>query len=177
VALRCVILLLLLPLATTSTVSAQDGRDGDLRSALKPGRTVWVTDRTGREEQIRVVGISGDVLTTTTGEQVRRIRTADVMRVRAREADPVLNGALIGAGAAVASGLLLCSMTEPWANCRDDVGPMLRIGGIGAAAGIGLDALIRGRKTVFEASPGSLQVRVTPTVAVRAGALQLTVIF
>ena len=50
-----------------------------------------------------------------------------------RESDSVLNGALIGAGVAVASGLFLCTRTEPWRNCRDDVGPMLRIGAVGAA--------------------------------------------
>jgi hypothetical protein len=77
--------------------------------------------------------------------------TTDVAKVRVRRSDSVLNGALIGAGAAVASGLLLCRLTEPWENCRDDVGPMLTIGAIGAGAGIGIDALIRGRTTIYAA--------------------------
>ena len=33
-----------------------------------------------------------------------------------RQSDSLLNGALIGAGAGVASGLFFCSLMEPWEN-------------------------------------------------------------
>jgi hypothetical protein len=79
------------------------------------------------------------------------------MKVRVRRPDSVINGALIGAGAAVATGLLLCRLTETWDNCRDDAGPMLRIGALGAGVGIGIDALVRGRHSVYERSPGAGQ--------------------
>jgi hypothetical protein len=62
-----------------------------------------------------------------------------------RVADSLWNGAAIGAGAAVAGGLFLCTRTEPWRNCRDDAGPMLRIGAVGAGIGMAIDALIRKR--------------------------------
>ena len=77
-------------------------------------------------------------------EAVRRASTTELAQTSRREFDSVLN-ALIGAGAAVATGLFLCTRTEPWENCRDDVGPMLRIGAIGAGIGIAIDALIRRR--------------------------------
>jgi hypothetical protein len=63
-------------------------------------------------------------------------RDVETKLVAVRHSDSLLNGALIGAGVAVASGLLVCRTMEPWENCRDDVGPMLRIGAIGAAIGI-----------------------------------------
>jgi len=110
------------------------------------------------------------------GDDIRRMGTTDVTRVSARHSDSVINGALIGAGAAVASGLFLCRLTESWENCRDDVGPMLRIGALGAGIGIGIDALIRGRKTIYEA-PGSARLSAAPIVARRGGGLQLSLSF
>jgi hypothetical protein len=121
--------------------------------------------------------VSGGVVTASAGAGIRRVAAADVVRVRARQSDGLLNGALIGAGAAVGMGLALCRLTEPWENCRDDVGPMLRIGAIGAGIGIGVDALIRGRKTIYEAAPGSTQLNAAPIVARGAGGLRVSLSF
>ena len=126
-----------------------------LDAILNPGMTVWVTDSTGREARTRVVSVSGGVLTVADGANTRRLDTTDVVRVRARRADALWNGALIGAAAAVATGLFLCNLTEPWENCRDDVGPIVRIGAVGAGIGIGVDALIRGRKTIYAGTAGA----------------------
>jgi hypothetical protein len=161
-----------------AAVSAQTprGAEPELETALIPGTTVWITESGGREEKARIVGVSGGIVTTTVGDDIRRLRTADVLRVRVRHSDPVINGALIGAGAALASGLLLCTLTETWENCRDDVGPMFKIGVIGAGAGIGIDALIRGRRTIYEA-PAGTRLHVAPVVARRGGGLQVSVSF
>ena len=177
--LKRVALLILFSASTGSAASAQthQGAEPNLDTTLIPGRTVWITDSSGREEKMRIVGVSGDIVTSTAGENVRRLRTTDVMRVRVRHSDLVINGALIGAGAAVASGLFLCTRTEPWENCRDDVGPMLRIGAIGAGVGIGIDALIRGRRTIYEAADGSTRLHAAPIVARRAAGLQLSLSF
>ena len=126
---------------------------------------------------MRIVAVSGDVVTTSVADDIRRLRAADVIRVRTRHSDSVLNGALIGAGAAVASGLFLCTRTEPWRNCRDDAGPMFRIGAVGAGIGIGIDALIRGRRTIYEAGPGATRLHVAPIVARHAGGLQIALSF
>jgi hypothetical protein len=139
--------------------------------------TVWITDPRGQEEKSRIVDVSGDVVTTAVGEDIRRLRTTDVRRVRVRHSDSVINGALIGAGVAVASGLALCSLTEPWANCRDDVGPMLRIGALGAGVGIGIDALIRGRKTIYDAAQGSVRLHATPLVIGRKKGVRVMLSF
>ena len=177
--LKRIALIILFTVATDAAAAAQALRPAtpDPGAILTPGLTAWITDSGGREEKTRVIGVSGDVLTTTSPGGVRRLLTADVRRVRVRQSDPVINGALIGAGAAIASGLLLCKLTEPWENCRDDVGPMVRIGAIGAGIGIGIDALIRGRKTIYEARPGSARLQALPLVGRHAGGLQIAVSF
>jgi hypothetical protein len=149
----------------------------EVEAVLIPGKTVWITEKSGREEKVRIIDVSGGSVTASAGEVSRRIRTADVVRVRARQSDSVLNGALIGAGVAVASGLFLCTLSEPWDNCRDDVAPMLRSGAIGAAAGIGIDALIRRRRTIYEALPRGAFFQASPIVSRHAGGLQVTVSF
>ena len=156
-----VLTLLLTSFHSAAAAQTREGGRG-LEDALSPGETVWITDSSGREEKTRIIDVSGDALTIAAGGESRRLASADVSRVRIRHSDSVLNGALIGAGAAIASGLFLCNLTEPWANCRDDVGPMIRIGAIGAGIGIGIDALIRGRKTVYEAPRGTTQLQAAP---------------
>ena len=98
-----------------------------------------------------------------------------MVRVERRRNDSLLNGALIGAGTAVASGLLLCRTMEPWEVCNDP-GPLVRLGAVGAAIGIGVDALIRKREVV-DVSAGSAQVSVAPVARRGAKGLQLAVRF
>ena len=174
-----IVLLILMIVSTGSAVSAQtsQGLASSLETTLIPGTTVWITDSQGREEKTRIVSVSGEAVTTASGGNIRHFRAADVRQVTTRRSDSVLNGALIGAGVGVASGLFLCRLTEPWANCTDDVGPMLRVGAIGAGVGIGIDLLIRGRKTIYAAEPGSAQLSAAPIVGRRAGGLQFSLNF
>ena len=135
--------------------------------------TVWITDSTGREQKARILDMSDDTVTATADEGVRRLPIRDVLRIRARPPDSLINGALIGAGVAVSSGLALCRLTEPWQNCRDDVGPMLRIGALGAGIGIGIDALIRGRRTIYEAASPPVRLHVAPIISSDTRGVQL----
>lgn len=170
-------LLVLFSVLSGSPASAQAGAgQPELARTLTPGTTAWITDVSGREQRSRVVGLSAGVLTLESDGVVRSLQMTDVTRVRVRHFDSVLNGALIGAGAAVALGLTMCRLTEPWRNCRDDVGPMLRIGAIGAGIGIGVDALFRGRRTVYDAD-GSARLEVTPVFGRGTGALRVSLAF
>ncbi len=177
--LKCIALLILFSAASGPAASAQTPQTdtSNLEAALIQGRTVWITEAGGREEETRIVGVSDGIVTASTGTDIRRFPATGITRVRVRHSDSVLNGALIGAGAAVASGLFLCTRTEPWRNCRDDVGPMLKIGAVGAGIGIAVDALIRGRRTIYEAAPGSTRLHVAPIVARRTRGLRISVVF
>ena len=66
---------------------------------------------------------------------------------------------------------------EPWENCRDDVGPMLRFGAIGAGVGIGVDALFRQRKTIYQAEHAGPRLQAVPIVGRHAAGLQVSVDF
>ena len=177
--LKRIALLILFAASAGSAVSAQtrDGAPVNLETALTPGTTVWITDLAGREDKTRIVEVSGNIVTTAAGADVRRLRATDIRRVDVRHSDSLLNGALIGAGVAVAAGLALCRSMEPWENCRDDFGPMLGIGAVGAGVGIGIDALIRGRKTIYEAASGSTRLRAAPIVARHAAGLRVSLSF
>jgi hypothetical protein len=93
-----------------------------------------------------------------------------------RTSDSLINGALIGAGVAVASGLFVCTRMEPWAVCRDDFGPMLKLGAIGAGIGAGIDALIRRRVTIYE-NPNGTALHAAPIIGRDAKGVRLSVSF
>jgi hypothetical protein len=157
---------------------APGGAPADLREALAPGTTAWITPIGGAEERTRIVDLSDDVIVTTTAAgAARRVRLSEIARVRVRRSDSLLDGALIGAGAGLASHLFGCRLTEPWDVCLHDTGPQLTFVAIGAGIGIGADALIRGRQTVFEAVAGSTRLRVLPVAAPGAAGFHLSLSF
>lgn len=172
-------LLALFFVSTGSAVWAQTPRvdHPDITAVLSPGMIAWITDPSGREEKVSIVAVSSEIVSTAVGNEIRHLRTTDVVRVRTRRSDSLLNGVLIGAGAAVGTGLFLCTRTEPWEICRDDVGPIFRIGAIGAGVGLAIDALVRGRKTIYRAVRGSARLHAAPILDRRAGGLQFSVSF
>jgi hypothetical protein len=141
---------------------AQSQQSGALEALLTPGLTIWIAEAGQPEVKAQVAGVSRDVLTLRNGASERAVRIRDVRRVRVRVSDPIWNGAVIGAGAAIATGLSLCVATEPWENCRDDVGPIARIGAVGAGIGIAIDALVRGRRSIYDAPVPAAEVQVVP---------------
>jgi hypothetical protein len=66
---------------------------------------------------------------------------------------------------------------EPWENCRDDVGPMLRFAALGAGIGMGVDALIRGRTAIYQAPRPSAALSIEPLWAPDGGGLQFSLAF
>jgi hypothetical protein len=113
---------------------------------------------------------------TPIAEAAPRDPAPNLVQVETRRSDSLWNGAVIGAAVGVTSGLLLCRTMEPWSNCRDDVGPMLRTGALGAAIGIGIDALMRKREVVSQPAP-SREVYVAPVIGRGAGGVRLAVRF
>ena len=114
-------------------------------------------------------------LTSAAAEEARRLAAQGTIPVERRRNDSVLNGAIIGAAAGVASGLAICRLTEPWDVCNDP-GPLVRFGAVGAGIGIAIDALIRRNETVYIPA-GNTQLHVAPVVRRGAKGLQVAVRF
>jgi hypothetical protein len=95
--------------------------------------------------------------------------------VTVRQSDSLLNGALIGAGAGVASVLFICRQMEPWNVCLNDVGTMVKFGALGAGIGIGVDALFRTK--VYQSASGAAEVHAAPILGRRAKGLRFAVKF
>jgi hypothetical protein len=92
--------------------------------------------------------------------------------------DSLLNGALIGAGVGVASGLLACHAMEPRDVCLHDSGTMLRSGAIGAAIGLGVDALIGKQLTVYrKPGGGSVDLKAAPVAGPGVGGARFSLEF
>ena len=115
------------------------------------------------------------ILITVSTAAAAAAQTPRTGTIAVRESDSLLNGALIGAGVGVASGLFVCRQMEPWDVCLDDVGTMAKFGALGAAIGMGVDALIR--KTVYQSASGDTVVLAAPFINRRAKGLRLSVRF
>jgi hypothetical protein len=102
---------------------------------------------------------------------------AALERAQGRRSDPVLNGALIGAAAGVATHLVWCSAMEPWNICRNDFEGMLKFGALGAAIGIAADAVIREQRASSATSDQSKQIIASPLIGRRAGGVRVGVKF
>jgi hypothetical protein len=174
----CLAVLMFVALSATPLFAQAPPSAGtELESALLPGTTAWITESSGHEYKATILNVSGHIVTVTAGRQTRSLSTADVRRVRVRQSDSLMNGALIGAGSAVASGLWFCTLMESWENCRDDSGSIAAITALGAGIGVAIDALLRDRRTLYEAGTSSTELRIAPMLAPHARGLQIALRF
>jgi len=125
-----------------------------LNTRLKPGDTIWVTDGQGREVKGKVQALAPDAITLK-GDGPRTFAAGDVRLISERRNDSLANGALIGlAVGGVGTGLACLASAE-----SSDAGwcavAAAAYGGIGAAIGVGIDALIPGKKLVAYRAPGT----------------------
>jgi hypothetical protein len=151
-----------------------------LNTRLVPGDTVWVTDAQGREVKGRILSLGTDALALEGGG--RTYGPSDVATIQVRRADSLRNGALIGLG--VGGGLVLVACV---ANAEsEDVGWCVLgaaiYGGIGAGIGVGIDALIPGKKILAYRAPGSSgaagpRLSVAPLITPRAKGVALSFAF
>jgi hypothetical protein len=144
-----------------------------LNTRLKPGDTVWVTDMQGREIKGKIQGLAPNALTLN-ADGAKTLAARDISAIREREPDSLKNGALIGLGVGGGLALVAClglaegSGDSGW--CAAVVGVY---GAVGAGIGVGIDALIPGKKRVAYRAPGaagSAQARLSfaPVITPRA---------
>ena len=139
---RCITFVALI--LTPGSVLAQDAWS-DLRS--EGLSTVYVLDDTGQETTGELLQLDADALVLLVEGTERRFEAEQIIRLDKR-GDSVRNGLLIG----VAIGAVLGLMS--------DAGPLVGALGFGGI-GLGIDALRRGRTTLYEAS-GSVAILHSP---------------
>ncbi len=169
---------LALTLAWASGADAQ-GLASSLAELAELGhtKTVIVTDTTGREFRGTMADASESLVSLWIGSQVRSFAAADIRSVRTRKEDSLANGALIGA--ALGGGLTSLQFLDN--ECRDD--PVCYettavYAGLGALAGLGIDALIHASVVVYSAPSGAgPSVTAAPVVANGRRGVRVTVAF
>jgi hypothetical protein len=156
-------LVLVLPAAA----GAQPARTFDaLATQLTPADDIWVTDASGKETKSRLVDITSTALTIQTRAGRLDLGPGDVVRVRQRRPDPKWNGALIGAAAALAFPVWLCSNSyESGETCSENVHALAFIAVVGAGSGAWIDSLIKGRKVVYERPGAAARLRIAPLLS------------
>ena len=161
-------LLLLLGSASVSQAQTVATTIEQLTFKVKAGDTIYVTDQTGREMTASIVAISPSLLTVKTAGTLREFSAADVQRIRQRLPDSLWTGGLIGLAIGAGLGITAATFSE---ECSPHVssscaGPVLWMAGIGTGVGIGIDALVQGRKVIYQASARrpDVQVSVVPVI-------------
>jgi hypothetical protein len=153
-----------------------------LNTRLRPGDTVWITDAQGREVKGKIVDLAPGAVTLK-ADASRTYGPADVNLIHERRPDSLKNGALIGLGVGGGLTLGLClagSESEDAGWCALAAGIY---GGAGAAIGVGIDALIPGRKIVAYRAPGSsgaarqARLSIAPVISPRAQGVALSFTF
>jgi hypothetical protein len=133
---------------------------------VKPGDKISVVDVTGRKSNGRIGTMSRDALTLVTEGVPRRLGEGDVAQIRQRRDDSLKNGAIIGAVAGAAYFVTAAALLQDSDGGDVIVGTAIAGGvlfaGMGAAAGVGIDALIARRQVIYQKPGGGSRVSVAP---------------
>jgi hypothetical protein len=133
---------------------------------VKPGDKISVVDVTGGEAEGRIGKLSRDALTLLTEAGPRQFGAVDVAKIRQRRGDSLTNGAIIGAVAGTAyfvtMGALLSDSDGGDVIVSTAIAGGVLFAGMGAAAGVGIDALITRRQVIYRKPAGENRVSVSP---------------
>jgi hypothetical protein len=134
-----------------------------LQILVKPGDNIYVKDATGSTIKGRIADLSPSSLSLVVKGQRQAFSQIDVHEIRQWRGDSLKNGALIGA--AVGGGITLISFAAyPCYDCGAEVVAGVALSaGIGAAVGVGLDALIPSKQLIFfnpsRSTAGKFQIK------------------
>lgn len=169
--------LLVLLIASTATAQAVATNFDELRLKIKSGDAIYVTDETGRERRGRVLDLSPSVLRVAFDGQPADLTESGVQRIRQRRPDPLWTGAAIGGGIGLGLGVAAAAFSEDCSHNSSSggcIGPVLMVTGAYAAIGVGIDALIQGRKPIYERRAAG-RVRVEPLAPPRGVGVRLVI--
>jgi len=150
----------------TASAEAQQlaGSFDQLLVLVKPGDTLTITDGTGQRMQGTLTQLSASSLVLDVSGALRQFQESDVNTIEKRGPDSLRNGALIGM--AVGAGILGVGIAAS-ANSSEGDASLFAFGalvyaGVGGAIGIGIDALIEGRRVIYA---GSNSTRTTLSIS------------
>ena len=149
-------------------IEAQDVASSfdQLTVLVKPGDKISVVDVTGRKAVGRIGTLTRDALTLVTEGVPRRLGEGEVAQIRQRRNDSLKNGAVIGAVAGAAYFATAAALLHDSDGGDVIVGTAIAGGvlfaGMGAAAGVGIDALIARRQVIYQKPGGGSRVSIAP---------------
>ena len=152
-----------------------------LRSLLKPGDTIQVTDANGRKTTGKVLQLTASSLEIQIGKQrvpKPGLAERDVREIKLERHDSLLNGMLIGLAVGAGPGIFFIAGrsggSDPIQDASTAIGLVVVPGALGAGIGALIDALIFKRPTVYRAtSPKSSGVQVSPLASKSATGVQI----
>jgi hypothetical protein len=139
-----------LVLSSRENAAAQEARSLDqLQVLVKPGDKVFVTGNDGNVTKGKILGLTSTSLRFLSNGTTRDLREAEVFKIQQRRQDSLKNGAIIGG--AVGMGLVIAALAWECGSCRtgEVVAGIIAYTGIGAGVGVGIDALIPSKQTIF----------------------------
>jgi hypothetical protein len=147
-----------------------------LSLVVSKGDLVTVQDQSGTQTRGKIVEVRTDRVVIDIEDNVRTWSADELREVRKRTKDSVLNGAIIGA--AIGGGLTSLAYLDN--ECRGDpicAKAVVVYAAIGAAAGAGIDALIRANRVIYRRSDGRMSWIVAPAFSVeqRRAGVQLSI--
>ena len=152
------------------SAEAQDvaGTFDQLRVLVKTGDTVAITDSAGLRVRGRLTDISPTSLGVDVSGKRREFLQLDIDRIARKDDDSLANGALIGLVIGAGLGAVVLGAIDDGPDGGWVVLGSFLYGGIGAGIGVGIDALVRGERVIFAASPRSApSVRFAPILGHR----------
>ena len=155
---------------TEQAAAQQASSFEQLQLLVKPGDTVVVIDMEGRSTKGKIVNLSRESLRLKSSGSIREFGQRDAVEIKQRRSDSLANGALIGVAVGGSIGALgaIAFCDAGW--CRGsgaEVAAAIGVNaGVGAAIGVGIDALVRHRQTIYRSSTQTAfsRVHVAPLI-------------
>ncbi len=168
----------------------------DLQNLLRPGDKIFVRDIGGNEITGRFTNLSPTTLGVESGGSHVDLPAARVGTIVRQRHDSLKNGLFIGLGVGLGTaGILMAAGSAGPEKCpvmyNVDCTPaewstsgvlaaLGFFGGVGAAAGIGIDALIPGRKVLVYTAPGApaaARLSIAPILSPKRQGVAVCVVF
>ena len=162
------VVFLLCAAATSAAAQEVASSFEQLAVLVKPGDKITVVDAAGGETRGRIGKLSPDALVLTTSTGSRQLTEIEVATITQRRGDSLRNGAIIGAvaGAAyfVTAAALLAGTDDGDVIIPTAIAGGVLFAGLGAAAGVGIDALISRRQVIYQTRASRSSATVSPVL-------------